>query len=758
MSVVRHERRSGRFGQASPYSRTAKKSSWSFLNIFSFLNPLRSSSPELELPSSNNYEGAYSSSSSSSSVDDDIQQLESHPAQQPRCDTSGLSHSADQLRAGPPSASQSVSNVHTALNLDNIDGSSPAKNLQIVAQFLTERAGTPLSEVEVEGLISLIHKSAPPEKHVPFRFSTSISPSPELGESTSTTIGNQHDGSHKAPRMLSKNPNGTYRWRGCGSAKPSRSRNRYSSPAFGPSRILPERLVLKESTATGEGVKADNKRRRVGEEADNSSSVPSGNSNNANGTPPTQASSQDSHLVQITSPSIPRPVNGASSQPKVNGAPAIPSLRLRTHISQKPTTPAVPSPLRQTWSGSSSESPPPVQTSPKPTKAANFMAELIKEVTPPKKPDVSNPYQTASPVKIVPSRQRSKRPRATGKPTQVANEKEATDVQVKEAEILTPQAIIEATLPKACTLIVGSKRSRPPSHFEKPIISDAEMIADEPLINEADSSIIGRELRSKEAKRNIDNIVEEVEENEADQARVAKKPKPSPNGSGGLPGKVSSHITVEEVKDIEMAGPADKRSIPIVTSPPPIVIAQPPKSPTTSRVIFGSKPSSVPKEPSKLRYSYQPEGTTPSETSSSVNAVAKSPNGEPSVEVWAPVMLTLAPKEIVLGLPTTSLPSFTFSLTPQSTLLLPSGEIRAREQAKTLPAVSLPTFPFNSQMPGNSLSATSLSANPVKGFDWTAAGINPPPTAASGNWTCSICMLSNPPSATDKCTVCDSPR
>lgn len=47
---------------------------------------------------------------------------------------------------------------------------------------------------------------------------------------------------------------------------------------------------------------------------------------------------------------------------------------------------------------------------------------------------------------------------------------------------------------------------------------------------------------------------------------------------------------------------------------------------------------------------------------------------------------------------------------------------------------------------------------PVQTFDWTAAGLAPKPSVTGGSWTCGTCMLSNPASAMDKCTVCESPR
>jgi hypothetical protein len=43
------------------------------------------------------------------------------------------------------------------------------------------------------------------------------------------------------------------------------------------------------------------------------------------------------------------------------------------------------------------------------------------------------------------------------------------------------------------------------------------------------------------------------------------------------------------------------------------------------------------------------------------------------------------------------------------------------------------------------------------GFDWAAVGMKPP-TTSGASWTCSTCMLSNPATAVDKCTVCDTPR
>jgi hypothetical protein len=73
-----------------------------------------------------------------------------------------------------------------------------------------------------------------------------------------------------------------------------------------------------------------------------------------------------------------------------------------------------------------------------PTQAASFMAELIKDVTPTKKPDLSNPYQTASPVKHQPrkpsvSRKTRSAIREAEKEKEAQAEKEKAAQQEKEA-------------------------------------------------------------------------------------------------------------------------------------------------------------------------------------------------------------------------------------------------------------------------------------------------------------------------------------
>jgi hypothetical protein len=279
------------------------------------------------------------------------------------------------------------------------------------------------------------------EKQEPFRFSSSPSRTPVRGNSPAFAFGSPGmspttNGDGTLPRRtLSKNPNGVYRWQGGGSARP---RNRYQSPSFG-TRSPPPNIKLSPA-------KTDTKRRRVGEEADSFSSqrVPFPAVSPEKPAAVSVATSPFTPTPQARPPIFP-PVNGTSVAPNngsssANGATA---LRVRTSgLPTKPTAPSVPSPLRQTWGQCDSppHSPKPNGT---PTKAANFMTELIKDVTPPKRLDVANPYQTASPVKPHTKKPVVKRPRASPKPAP------ASPAPVKAPEP-SPQAIIEATLPKVC--------------------------------------------------------------------------------------------------------------------------------------------------------------------------------------------------------------------------------------------------------------------------------------------------------------------
>ena len=334
---------------------------------------------------------------------------------------------------------------------------SPLKNVDAVKTYLEQNGGRPLNQVEIAGLVSMLQDSIdnidgaraflcltllpmlkshfllpPDDDQQPFRFSKSPSraASPAAGSfpavSSSTTLSNT-TGTPKTPtRTLSKNPNGTYKWQGAGSAR----RNRYHSPAFG-SPSSGNKIKLPPA----ETAKGDSKRRRVGQDAETSSPQRASVSRQSSAEPtvvgPSTASTSSAHNMNDTA------AGPAQSKPQLNG--------INTSRLNKGTAPAVSSPLRQAWGQDDLPSPSSSPTSAsRPTRAAAFMTELIREATPPKKPDVANPYQTASPVKTVkpPAKKPIRKPRA-------AAQRPPADEEKKQSE-MSMQAVIEATLPKVC--------------------------------------------------------------------------------------------------------------------------------------------------------------------------------------------------------------------------------------------------------------------------------------------------------------------
>ncbi|KAF8967674.1 hypothetical protein BDZ97DRAFT_1755778 [Flammula alnicola] len=701
--------------------------------------------------------------------------------------------------------------------------SSTIPDARSVATYFSQKTGTAVDANFVESIVTELQTT--PEKPQKFRF-TFTTPGRESSPFSLNPNITDASPSPSPRKKLARNPNGTYRWEGAGSAKQTRSRNRYASPAFSASPSKPERLIMKESTSLGEAPLTDSKRRKVGEAGSSS---------------PRPAASESS------GPSVPFPVTASPTTPRTNGTPTRPttissSTRLRTPA--KPTAPVVPSPLRQAWSDASSTSSrddsgqnPSHQT--KQTKTANFMAELIKETTPPKKPDLSNPYQTASPVgKVGPPRRGTKRQRATGRPAAPTKEQRAEEEKRKQEEEkqkklkeYSPQAIIEATVPK------GSKRSRPPARFEKAVSDESLSDITPPAQREAPVVV---------ETRKATYIVEEVSEDDEEAQRSAKRSKPFINGNG-LPSTLSkkastppdSDITIEEVGDVIMHDSSKEQNkangnlkeTPKLTNGNISAAAAASASSPTSRSSFSGL-KSIPKEPSKLRFSFQAEGSSAPSSPAPASLPLPSPPTLPKTEFkFTPPSTgfnfsfkaadketsdaskpTVSKKDVaevkplgveeikakVRAMDAKSLPIFSFTFTATSVLPNTADHVRARSDAKVLPPSSLPKFDFAEAKAGSpsafkfdlsgsktpssfssfgspspslggftlanfgasasadaSKAASRFDPGPVKGFDFTAAGMKMP-EVKKDHWTCSLCGLSNPKAAS-QCETCETP-
>ncbi|KAF7356896.1 E3 sumo-protein ligase 2-like protein [Mycena venus] len=784
-AIRSHPRRSAARSAASlPYARpkqaAEKKSAWAIATgLLSFLNPLRlrSASPSL--------------------IDVDEDEDDEEPsvdvASEDESPPVSLSARGRQMAHNLTAPSmQSPPPVPCLLP----DSSSPEKNLRTVANFLEQRRGQAISPLEAEGLISLIHKSTPPEKPEPFRFSSSVPSTPARGNSPANdlfTLG----ASSPAPapgtsprKTLAKNPNGSYRWSGAGSARPSK--NRYASPAFGTSsRASSPRLVFQDSPSkTSED--ASPKRRRLETPAATPPPVP--RSAAPAPSPNRVAASQHFPFPHSSTPAS-SPVAGSSLTP------------LTPNTLLKKTMPAHPSPLRQAWGGS--------------PRVLNIFGKLVACAGHANKgrklahrvdsADVRNPYQSASPVGIrvtnthPPEAATRKRTRATGRSAAAREaekkEKEAKEKveqekkeKEKEKEVVPPQAIIEATLPK------GSKRSRPPANFN-PSASLNSLAPPSQLSPR-------RSPRLEPQRIEVEDDAEEKEKEERDAGAPVAKRARMPNGAPVNGNSVTKDAPpangINDKKDAPLAPAAAAQpfTFPASTSAPSIFTngsSGSSSGPTftmggsasTNNVTptggfefrMGPKPlATAPKEPSKLRYSFQPPPTPPPAADKDKPAAAEKktlfpmdpppppapkslfqPFSAPSAVASTSASASTSakdPKDAARALASSALPSYVFAVltnAPSSS----DAHVKARDAARRLDKSALPVFDFTAPASASAKDkGKEKEKAPVQGFNWAAAGAAPPKPATStpGSWTCGTCMLSNGPEATEKCSVCEAVR
>ncbi|WVR00164.1 hypothetical protein IAU59_007306 [Kwoniella sp. CBS 9459] len=164
-------------------------------------------------------------------------------------------------------------------------------------------------------------------------------------------------------------------------------------------------------------------------------------------------------------------------------------------------------------------------------------------------------------------------------------------------------------------------------------------------------------------------------------------------------------------------------------------------SPTRDSIIAASKPreNAVPRP----TFSFTPSPAPAKEQESTEQAKpARAPSSFTSISSKLDVnAIYLSAKDSALKIAKPALPFFTFTLPPR-----PLESSKTKEQAEAAEAVrreaakrQAPTFTFN-------LTATPIDTGASKS------------AANAAEWTCSLCMLKNPASATEKCTVCENPK
>ncbi|EIN06108.1 hypothetical protein PUNSTDRAFT_145461 [Punctularia strigosozonata HHB-11173 SS5] len=586
MSVARHDRRATKRAVALPYARPAtsaaaskKRSTWGIGTLFSWLSGRSSSqSPEADEDGENggmDYDDEEPNTPSqapkriipppipvlNSPSNTITNQFFTPPADAPLGQGVGLQPppkppvsfqrpqtsvlpTHHQYTAPPPPRRHEPPPVASgsgqqATPPPRLNSASPRKNNAIAAGFLRER-GTNMTQTDINVLVALLEQNEEEDSREPFHFEyTTPSPTPLRGTTPAAPPADapQPNGAASGSttttprRMLSRNPNGDLFWNGGGSARAVR-RNHFQSPGFGSGRPAPSSIKLQTRSLTTES-----KRRRVGEDAASSTARPA-----------------ETHVANPTAANGPTGtrlgpvVNGAfpisNAPPGVNGTPAKETQAARLRANEKPTAPKFSSPLRQGWTPGSPPSPatPPQAREVRPTRAANVLADLIKEATPPqRRPEVVNPYEQRAGVKL-PARTQAKRKAKAKAAAQskakaaAAAEEEKKRKEEKAFEELSAQELISATVPK------GSKRARPPPNMVK---SQSQGSASS---EGSEPAGLRRSARLKSP-----------EPSQPPQLPPMRMPAALPNGHGNGSERKRPAVTIEEVSDDEDASPSKKQ-------------------------------------------------------------------------------------------------------------------------------------------------------------------------------------------------------
>ena len=354
----------------------------------------------------------------------------------------------------------------------------------------------------------------------------------------------------------------------------------------------------------------------------------------------------------------------------------------------------------------------------------------------------------------------------------------------------------------------GTKRSRPPPEMERP--TRGEEVSD----NEPFASVLNG---STQTIRSAFHVAETITILEGEES--SSKRRKTPSKAQEIDEASASKATIRPAEIIEPAD--DIAHINGKPAPPPAAMTLSPPSATKSLfgTVKTSAPKEPSKlrysfHADKVEVKSAPAPSLPSFFAVPSPAVPRT--------TAVPAEAKLSPKEEVLAMDVDQLPKYTFAVATTSYSLAGPSFSAARNAVLSLAVTSLPTYEFatviapartmngfnwtaagmkapttlaqtwlcslcglqNSadakekcticdaprQAPTDSSSpsptpvpaptpaATAPPNGPAKSFDWSAAGIAPPPKPQGGTWMCSVCTLSNPASATDKCAICDAPR
>lgn len=256
----------------------------------------------------------------------------------------------------------------------------------------------------------------------------------------------------------------------------------------------------------------------------------------------------------------------------------------------------------------------------------------------------------------------------------------------------------------------------------------------------------------KQKKPDSEPIV--IDDDEDETPAPTPKPTAVSSAASSTPSrKTPAAVTLEEPEPVKaFASPSLSMSTIDSASPAPKPVSTPSFPSTADSIVAASKPTPAP------AFSTQPLGLGP--------PPPQAPAATPSKAAPAPSKvgtedaIYLSAKDSALSVDKHALPFFTFTLSPLGSQ--PSDSAKAA--AMRVPIDKLEKFTFavqNSALPASYFSpptAESSTVPPAPSVPSSSTFTIPKKDAPSGQWTCGLCQLQNPASATEKCTICEAPK
>ncbi|ADV23987.1 hypothetical protein CNI04180 [Cryptococcus gattii WM276] len=256
----------------------------------------------------------------------------------------------------------------------------------------------------------------------------------------------------------------------------------------------------------------------------------------------------------------------------------------------------------------------------------------------------------------------------------------------------------------------------------------------EPQVEEPEES----EVDELDSERDTDAAdISEVE----DTAKARKRATPlKPTEEMPQPSKIPDATKFEPFPIQPISFSSSSISKPAPSSPAPAA-AENYNSPLRKSIIEAPKKAEESAKAFTFSFDQPTKPTSESETEPLIQPIVRSAVPKTSEQEKT----DLSPKEAALKVDKLALPFFTFI--PSAPTPIPANSTKEQtEKAKSEAAKSSPpTFAFKLEISTPIRPSSAPSSSAVK-------------PANGGKWTCSMCMLENPESATEKCTICEEPR